>query len=103
MRPLRARPEDRNTIVNPKPIVEVLSPRTEEYDRGEKFDNYRRIPSLEEYVVVDHAQRRIEVWRRTDGAWPHDEATSGASLQLASVACEVDVDRVYAAASEPAT
>jgi Uma2 family endonuclease len=97
--PYERDPEDRNTIVNPRLIVEVLSPRTEEYDRGEKFDNYRHIPSLEEYVVVNHAERRIAIWRRRGGAWDHAQATSGAALRLESVGGDLDVDRVYAAAT----
>src|SRR5262249_35971657 len=47
-------PESEVTVVNPVVLVEVLSKRTETYDRGEKFDHYRHIPSLKEYVLVAH-------------------------------------------------
>ena len=48
---------DRDTVTNPKVIIEILSPSTEDYDRGGKFGNYRTIPSLREYLVV--AQNRV--------------------------------------------
>src|SRR5262245_30524586 len=43
-----------NTAVNPRVIVEVLSPSTQQYDRGEKLDHYKQIPSLQEVVLVAH-------------------------------------------------
>jgi len=52
LRSLETDPSDSNTVVNPSVVVEVLSDSTESYDRGEKFENYKRIPSLKEYVLV---------------------------------------------------
>jgi Uma2 family endonuclease len=49
---------------HPKVIIEVLSPSTADYDRGEKFLAYRQIASLEEYALIDPASRNIEVFRR---------------------------------------
>jgi Uma2 family endonuclease len=59
-------PEDpeQHTVVNPRLVVEVLSPSTEAYDRGEKLSHYKLIPSLEEVVLVAHDEHRLEVWRR---------------------------------------
>jgi Uma2 family endonuclease len=54
-------PEDANTIVNPTLVVEVLSPSTEEYDRGEKLAQYQRIASLRHIVLVAHDAPRIEI------------------------------------------
>jgi Uma2 family endonuclease len=55
---------------NPKVIIEVLSPSTANYDRGEKFFAYRGLPSLEEYALVDPESRRVEVCRRVgEGDW----------------------------------
>ncbi len=88
-------PANRNAITNPMVIVEVLSPGTAEYDRGEKLAHYERIPSLREVVLVAHDERLIEVWRRGDSdAWTRGEARSG-SIRLASVNCTLDVDDVY--------
>jgi Uma2 family endonuclease len=51
-------------------IVEVLSPSTAGYDYGDKFELYRRLPSIEEYVLVAQDKPRIEVFRRMeDGRW----------------------------------
>ncbi|MEZ5351729.1 MAG: Uma2 family endonuclease [Bryobacteraceae bacterium] len=59
-----------DTITNPKVIVEILSPTTEGYDRGAKFDLYRELPSLEEYVLVSQDKQRIETLQRTpEGDW----------------------------------
>ena len=58
------------TLRNPEAIVEVLSPSTERYDRGAKFDNYKTIPSLKEYLLVSSDRRRAERFvRESDGRW----------------------------------
>jgi len=64
-------------------IFEVLSDSTEAFDRGEKFDAYRHIPSLEEYVLVAPRERGIEVFRRTSG-WTGQSTQSG-SVQIESL------------------
>ncbi len=88
-------PEDRNTVTNPVLIVEVLSPSTVAYDRGEKLSHYQRIPSLREIVLVAHDERLIEVWRREeDNTWRRSEARRGA-LALTAVAATLAVDDVY--------
>ncbi|HEY3357668.1 MAG TPA: Uma2 family endonuclease [Polyangia bacterium] len=90
-------PEDKNTVINPTVLVEILSDATEAYDRGGKFDSYRQIPSLQEYVLISHRERLIEVFRRGPGGeWSRSEARSRASARLESIGGELDVDRVYA-------
>lgn len=60
----------RDMLVNPRVVFEILSKSTESYDRGLKFDAYRRIETLQEYVLVWQTEPRIEVWRRpTEGVW----------------------------------
>jgi Uma2 family endonuclease len=87
---------DRNVVTNPIVIVEITSPSTEEYDRGEKLDHYKRIPSLREIVVVSHRDRMLEVMRREeDGAWTRHEARPGEVATLISIGCELSVDEVY--------
>jgi Uma2 family endonuclease len=56
--------DDRYVKRYPKLIAEVLSPSTEEFDRGDKFKDYQHLTSLEEYVLVAQDQRRVECWRR---------------------------------------
>jgi Uma2 family endonuclease len=59
--------EDRKqqTVTNPRVIVEVLSPSTANYDRGEKLTHYQQIDSLEELVLVRRDEQRVDVFRRT--------------------------------------
>ena len=95
---LETDPQDANAAINPTLLVEVLSDSSEAYDRGEKFAHYRRLPSLREYVLVSHLTPRIEVWRRNDAnRWElAQEAGAGERAELASIACELTVDEVYA-------
>ncbi len=78
-------------LLNPTILVEVLSPSTEKYDRGEKFAHYIRIPSLREYVLVSQEEPSIEVYRRPKrGHWIHEVAAAGETLELHSRAIHVD-------------
>jgi Uma2 family endonuclease len=91
-------PNDRtgHTAVNPRVIVEVLSPSTEGYDRGEKLSHYQLIPSLEEVVLVAHDRQEIEVVRReADGTWSRHIAGPGQLARLTSLACDLSVIEVY--------
>ena len=89
-------PEDANAAANPTLLVEVTSTSTETYDRGEKAEHYRRIPSLREYLLVSHRERRIECWRReSGGAWEPRSAGRGDLLRLEALAIDLDVDAVY--------
>jgi Uma2 family endonuclease len=84
---------DRNAIVNPIVLVEVLSKGTEEYDRGEKLANYQRIAALREVVFVAHDARRLDVVRRMpDGTW---STFSADTVRLESIDCTLTVDDVY--------
>jgi len=72
----------------------VLSPSTEQDDRGDKWQHYQRIPSLQEYVLVSQSQPRVERYRRLSGdGWEYHEATAG-TLQLLSGAV-LDLERLY--------
>lgn len=65
-------PEDstQQTATNPRLLVEVLSPSTEAYDRGEKFNYYRQIDSLEEYVLISQDRAMVETFfKQSDGIW----------------------------------
>src|SRR5258708_23355842 len=65
------------TIANPTLLVEVLSPSTEEVDRGSKWRDYQLIPSLQEYVLVSQ-DSRVEIFRRlTSGNWEHLDVREG--------------------------
>jgi Uma2 family endonuclease len=94
--PIEHAPESRLVAVNPTLIVEVLSDGTQEWDRGKKLDHYKRIPSLQECLLVSHRTATLELWRReAQGAWVRHEAGAGASLELRSVGAVVGVDELY--------
>ena len=85
----------RTTLLNPRVVVEVLSPSTEAYDRGEKFAHYRTIASLAEYVLVSTTHRRIEVFTRRDDVWELRVYGEGAQVELGSVGARLALDAVY--------
>lgn len=85
----------RHTVTNPKVIVEVLSPSTEVYDRGEKLDHYRQIPSLEMVLLVAHDARRVDAWRRTDHGWQQTTHTADDSFAIEPVDCRLSLAEVY--------
>jgi Uma2 family endonuclease len=88
--------EQRDTLLNPRVIVEVLSDSSEAYDRGDKFAQYRTLPSLEEYVLASQKAPRIEVFtRQPDGSWLLRIHGPGEQAELSSLGGALDVDRVY--------
>lgn len=93
---LETAPEDPNAVTNPIVIIEVLSESTEASDRGEKFQHYARLPSLQEYVLVSQLGRRVDVFRRSEGeTWVFVPFTSG-SVELKSLGVSISLDDVYA-------
>lgn len=89
--------EIRDTLLNPAVIVEVLSASTEGYDRVEKFAHYRKVPSLQDYVLVSQQAMHVEHYRRQPGEhWLlTDLEGSGAVLELASVGAQVGLGEAY--------
>ncbi len=90
-------PLDNNSIINPTVLFEVLSPTTEAYDRGEKWAHYRRLDSLQEYVLVSQNKARMEQYvRQDDDSWKF-MAVEGmaASLFLPSLGCSLPLSEVY--------
>lgn len=91
-------PSPTATAVNPVVLIEVTSDSSEEYDTGMKFEHYRTIPSLREYVVVSHRERRIVVHHRAEKEqWVMRVAVAGESVTVTSVGAELRVDAVYRA------
>ena len=91
-------PEDRkgHTALNPVVLVEVLSPSTEAYDRGEKLAHYKRIESLREVVFVAHDERRVDLWRRVDDRFTQLTFREGELLELTSLpGVSIAIDEVY--------
>jgi Uma2 family endonuclease len=80
----------------PMLVVEVLSPSTAAYDRGEKFAAYRLLPTLQEYLLVDPAARRCDLYRRgADGLWVLHPGAPEQGVHFASVGLELDGARLW--------
>lgn len=89
--------DKRDTLLNPRVIVEVLSPSSEAYDRGSKFAQYRSILSVVHYVIAAHDTARIEVFtRQDDGAWVLRTYGLGEGAALPAIGISLDVSQVYA-------
>lgn len=87
--------DDRLAVTNPVLLLEVTSPSTEEYDRGEKLRHYTHLPSLREVVIVSHRAPRITVHRRDGDRWVAADAGPGESVTLAAIPGAIAVDDVY--------
>ena len=93
----------RHTILNPRVIVEVLSPSTEAYDRGDKFDSYRAIPSLEEYLMISQDRANVESWlRQPSGDWSVLSITDiGAVAKVRCLGIEIALADIYSGVEWP--
>jgi Uma2 family endonuclease len=89
--------EDDDILVNPKLVIEVLSPSTADYDRGKKFELYREIPTLQEYVLTHSDAPHVEHFaRQADSSWIFREYKGlESSLRLASINCEIGLTDIY--------
>lgn len=88
---------ERDTLLNPEVVIEVLSPSTEAFDRGLKFSHYRAIPSLHEVLFVAQDAIRVEHFvRREDGQWLFSDHTGlDAVVELPALGCRLELARVY--------
>ena len=84
-------------LTNPALVVEILSPSTEAYDRGDKFTHYKSIPSFAEYLLVaQHRPHVTQLVRQDDGSWVYKEFNDlGESLKLSSLDCELSLGEIY--------
>ncbi len=86
-----------DTLLNPVLLIEVLSESTESYDRGKKFQHYRSIESLQEYVLVSQDEARIEKYvKQGDSFWILSEAVGLESeIEFSSIECGIALSEVY--------
>jgi Uma2 family endonuclease len=103
--PTERDPDKPTNVTNPTVLVEVTSDSTESYDRGQKLEHYKQIPSLLGVVVVSHREPHVEAWIRSDPAagaaeWGHLEGRAGQTVELRPIASRLDVDAIYGAAQE---
>ena len=90
---------DRYVKRYPKLIAEVLSPSTKKFDRTDKFEDYRQLESLEEYVLISQDEMRVECRRRVkDGAgerWETVVYGAGDLVMLQSIELEMAIAELY--------
>ena len=86
-----------DTLLNPTVLIEILSPSTERYDRGRKFQAYRELDSLQEYVLIAQDSPHIERYlRQADHVWQFTEAIGlDAEIKLTSIECTLVLADIY--------
>lgn len=86
-----------DTLLNPALLIEVLSPSTEQYDRGKKFEAYRTLHSLQEYVLIAQERPYIEQYvRQSEMTWIFSEVSGlDASVTLRSIGCTFLLADIY--------
>jgi Uma2 family endonuclease len=87
----------RDTLLNPILIVEVLSESTRDYDRGRKFQHYRKLPSLAEYLIVEQNEPHVEHWIRQaeDLGILREYSSLNAVVRLESIGCTLALTEIY--------
>jgi Uma2 family endonuclease len=92
---LKMEPGTDDVLTNPSVLVEILSPSTEAYDRGQKWEAYQRLASLTDYLLVSQTSARVEHFQReTDSSWRYRVLGPSDSITLANGA-SVSVDAIY--------
>lgn len=86
-----------DTLLNPTLLIEVLSPSTEQYDRGKKFESYRSLSSLQEYLLIAQDRPHIERYlRQEEGSWIFSEMNGlDASVAFNSIGCTLLLAEIY--------
>jgi Uma2 family endonuclease len=89
--------DQKDTLVNPTVLVEVLSPSTEAHDRGYKSALYRKIDSLQEYALVWQSEPHVEIYRRQpSGDWLLSEASGiDSTCRFGSLDCVIPLSEIY--------
>ena len=95
--PARFDDNQKDTLLNPTVIIEVLSDSTEAYDRGKKFQHYRTLESLQEYVLISQQECRVEHYVRQPGnQWALTEVHDLTEvIQLSSIQCQLALADIY--------
>jgi Uma2 family endonuclease len=94
--PLERDSVDGTAIVNPTVLVEVTSPSSKDYDRGEKLSQYKQIATLQLVLIVAHEHARVTVVERSGAEWTIVDYRAGETAVANSPSLRIDVDRLYA-------
>lgn len=92
--------DKKDNLLNPLVIVEVLSPSTQDYDRGKKFELYRTIESLREYLVIHQDRRFVEHHsKQEDGSWVlREHAGTSATVAIPRLSLQIPLVDLYSTA-----
>lgn len=87
----------KDTVLNPKCILKVLSDSTEKYDRGEKFSHYQNLESLDEYILISQNQTKVESFlRQADNKWLYQKVEGSENeLSIHSVNVKIKLEKIY--------
>jgi Uma2 family endonuclease len=85
----------RHHVMDPVLIVEVLSPSTAVHDRGRKVEDYSRLPSVKEILLVSSEERRVRYWRRDGSRWIVEDLIGEAELRLEIVPDPIPLATIY--------
>jgi len=93
--------DEQDTLLNPVVLMEILSPSTQDYDRLEKFEAYKSIASLQEYVMIAQSEPHVEVFsRRQAHQWLYTESKGSdclnGTLHLEALGVDIALSEVYA-------
>ena len=95
--------DDLDTLLNPTVLIEILSPSTEAYDRGEKFAYYRQLESLREYLLIAQNRVCVERYFRQEAQWLLTEFSAlDDEFDLVSIGCQLSLRTIYAKIEFPA-
>lgn len=86
---------DGNAVTNPTLLVEVTSPSTEDYDRGEKLRHYKHLEGLKAVLFVSHRRAQITIVERTASGWTERDVHAGEDVVLAEPSCRFALDEIY--------
>lgn len=93
---LRFVPDRKDTVLNPILIAEVLSESTRSYDRRTKFNFYKQVPSLQEYLLIDSERPQVERYQLNQGKWVHELIEGlAATVSLSSIGVELALAEIY--------
>ena len=93
--PIQLHPGSNDLLTNPVLLVEVLSPSTASYDRGAKFEMYKLMPTLRDYVLLHQSSIFAEHYSKDDGWARHDYRGEDARIPLPSIDCELHLGSIY--------
>jgi Uma2 family endonuclease len=87
--------KDAQAVTNPTLLVEVTSPSTEDYDRGEKLRHFKHLPSLKAVLFVSHRRAQVTIVERAAAGWTERDVNAGESVQLEEPALTFALDELY--------